>query len=292
MDKTFLEGIIPPLIVPFLQDSSLDEESFRSEVRYLLEKPVQGISVGGSTGEGAVVSDDEILRTVQIMVEEAPPTTPIVVGIIRNSTREVLRLLATLDGQRFDAILVTPVFYHGATFQGNKEFFERIAAASPVPVIVYNVVPTNIISPDEFLEISDVPNILGIKQVDPVALAEISAICGGSTRIWAACDHMLYSCYVAGACGSISALSTIAPDLCTQQWRAYQDGNQAVAMRIQQQLGAIVRCYLQKPFPGRVKELIRLQGRRAGFPQHPTLVPNRTEVEAMRRALSAAGILK
>lgn len=290
-EKTFLEGIIPPMIVPFQRNGSIDEEAFRSEVRFFLDKPVNGISVGGSTGEGAVVSDEEMLRTVRIIHEEIPPSTPLVVGIIRNSTREVLRALKLLEGQRLEAILVTPVFYHGATFQGNREFFQQIAEAAPAPIIIYNVVPTNIISPEEYREISTIPGILGIKQVDPVALAEIHAICGDSTRIWAACDHMLYSCYVAGASGSISALSTIAPDLCVRQWRAFKEGNQSEAMEIQRRLGPIVRCYLERPFPGRVKELIRLQGRAAGFPQHPTLPPGREESERMRHALKAAGII-
>lgn len=291
MEVRHLDGIIPPMVVPFHEDGSIDEEAFRREVQYLLNKPINGISVGGSTGEGAVLSDDEMVRTVEIVHEEIPPSLPFVVGIIKNSTREVLQAMRRLEPYRVDAILVTPVFYHGASFEGNKQFFQRITAAAPAPVIIYNVVPTNIITPDQYREISGIEGILGIKQVDPVMLAEIHAICGDETRIWAACDHMLYSCYVAGARGCISALSTIAPDLCVEQWRAFVTGNQQRAMEIQRLLGPIVRAYLARPFPGRVKELIRLQGRAAGYPQHPTLRPTDAEVERMTVALSGAGVI-
>lgn len=286
-----LDGIIPPMIVPFHQDGSLDEQSFRKEVRYLTGKPVDGLSVGGSTGEGAVLSDDELIRTVEIALEEIPDSLPFVVGIIKNSTREVLQVVERLKQYRVDAFLVTPVFYHGATFEGNREFFARICAVASAPVIIYNVVPTNIISPDEYRMISETPGLLGIKQVDPAALAEIHGICGDTTRIWAACDHMLYSCYVAGACGCISALATIAPDLCVEQYRAFRAGNQKRAMEIQRVLGPVVRSYLTRPFPGRVKELIRLQGRTAGFPQHPTLPSVGGEVETMRTALASIGLI-
>jgi dihydrodipicolinate synthase/N-acetylneuraminate lyase len=286
-----LDGIIPPMIVPFHEDGSIDEESFRREVKYLLDKPINGISVGGSTGEGAVLSDDEMVRTVEIVHEEIPESLPFVVGIIKNSTREVIEAMRRLEPYRVDAILITPVFYHGASFEGNRQFFQRVTAVAPAPVIIYNVVPTNIITPDQYREISGIDGILGIKQVDPVMLAEIHAICGDETRIWAACDHMLYSSYVAGARGCISALSTIAPDLCVEQWQAFVSGDQKRAMEIQRLLGPVVRAYLERPFPGRVKELIRLQGRSAGYPQHPTLRPTEAEVRAMKAALSGAGLL-
>jgi len=288
---TRLDGIIPPMIVPFREDGSIDEAAFREEVRYLVARPIDGLSVGGSTGEGAVLSDDELIRTVQIAREEMPEEMPFVVGIIKNSTREVLRVMDRLQPYRIDAILITPVFYHGASFAGNREFFQRVCAAAPAPVIIYNVVPTNIISPEEYREISGIPGLLGIKQVDPAALAEIHAICGDDTRIWAACDHMLYSCYVAGACGCISALATIAPDLCVEQYRAFRAGDQARAMEIQRALGPVVRAYLTRPFPGRVKELIRLQGRSAGLPQHPTLRPDDKDVTMMRAALAGVGLV-
>lgn len=288
---TLLDGIIPPMIVPFRQDGSLDVQSFRREARYLSSKHINGLSVGGSTGEGAVLSNDELVRIVEIALEEIPDDLPFVVGIIKNSTREVMQVLAILQDYRVDAFLITPVFYHGATFEGNKEFFTRICDASTAPVIIYNVVPTNIISPSEYNHLSKIPGLLGIKQVDPAALAEIHGICGDTTRIWAACDHMLYSCYVAGACGCISALATIAPDLCIEQYRAFRDGDQIRAMEIQRMLGPIVRSYLARPFPGRVKELIRLQGRSAGLPQHPTLPSTEEDIAAMRLALSSVGLL-
>lgn len=291
MNREKIQGLFPPMIVPFTSDESFDEASFRSEVKYLLGTGVDGISSGGSTGEGAVLSDAELLRCLEIVQEENFSRKPVIAGIIKNSTREVLSAAGDAKSAGADVLLVTPVYYHGATEEGNYDFFKRIAGEVELPVIIYNVVPTNIISPEAFLKIAEIDGILGIKQVDPVKLAEIAAICPEEKQVYAACDQMLYSCYVAGACGAISALVTIAPDLCVEQWQAFKSGNQQGAMKIQKKLVPLVRLYLERPFPGKVKELIMLQGREAGFTRHPILPSPPYLLDAMKKELATVGLV-
>ncbi len=291
MELERFEGMFPPMIVPFNRDETIDEQAFRDEVRYLLSTNVNGISSGGSTGEGALLADKELLRCLELVREENSEGKPLVAGIIRNSTREVIRAAMDAKAVGADALLITPVYYHGATAEGNFEFFREIADRVQLPIIIYNVVPTNIITPEQFLRIAEIDEVIGIKQVDPVKLAEIASQCPDNRRVWAACDQMLYSCYVAGASGAISALVTIAPELCAKQWKAFRVGDQATAMHIQKILSPIVTLYLERPYPGKVKELIRLQGRTAGVARKPTLPSSSETISAMKRALAGAGLL-
>lgn len=288
MDKNRFAGMIPPMIVPFDADGGMDEAALRSEARFLLDTGIHGISSGGSTGEGALLSDAELRRCLEIIGEENHNGLPVYAGIIRNSTRDAIR--AGLDARAVgaDALLVTPVFYHGATEQENYEFFRDIGEAVRLPLIVYNVVPTNIISPSLFYRLAELEWVLGIKQVDPVKMAEMA--CAGDYRVFCACDQMLYGTYVSGACGAISAMITVAPALCVRQWHTFQAGNQAEAVAIQKTLTPIVATYLTAPYPPKVKALIQLQGRQAGWARQPAIMPEGELLERMRAALRGAGL--
>ena len=291
MDKKQLTGMIAPMVVPFDEAGELDEAAFRKEARYLLDHGVDGISSGGSTGEGALLSDNELRRCLELISAENTRKTPVYAGIIRNSTREVIR--AGLDAKACgaDALLVTPVFYHGATEEGNFGFYRDIGEAVQLPLIIYNVVASNLITPAQFARLADLEWVIGIKQVDPVRLAEIAALNDGSFNVYAACDQMLYGCYTAGACGSFSAMVTIAPELCQRQWQAFKRGDQKEAMEIQKRMVPIVMTYLQPPYPGKVKALVNLQGRTGGVPRRPILPVEDDELLGrMRTALRGAGL--
>lgn len=292
MNLEHLTGMIAPMVVPFDERGELDEAAFRREARVLIDSPIDGISSGGSTGEGVTMSDAELRRCLEIIVEENTRKIPVYAGIIRNSTREVIR--AGLDAKAIgaDALLVTPGFYHGAAEDGNFEFYREIAEAVKMPVVIYNVVASNLISPALFQRIrSSAGWVVGVKQVDPLRMADFAADNDGNYLVYGACDSMLYGTYVSGACGAFSALVTIAPHLCKRQWEAFRRGDQAEAIAIQRTMVPLVKSYLHPPYPGKVKALINLQGRSGGLPRRPILpVTGEKTLDAMKRALRNAGL--
>lgn len=290
MNTEHLTGMIPPLVVPFTKEGSLDEAAFRNELRYLLNSGIDGVSSGGSTGEGALLTDYELKRCLELINEENHNNLPVYAGIIRNSTRDVIK--AGMDARALgaSALLVTPVFYYGATEAENFLFYKEICEKVQLPVIIYNVVPTNIISPSLFEKINEIEWIVGIKQVDPVRLAEIAAVNNGRYKVYAACDHLLYSSYVAGACGAISALITVAPHLCIQQWKAFKRGDQQKAMQLQKKLLPLVTSYFEVPFPEKIKTLLHLQGRSVGYPLKPMQLVDTSMQQKMKAALTNAGL--
>jgi 4-hydroxy-tetrahydrodipicolinate synthase len=286
-----IEGMIPPVVVPFDEKEHIDREAFRAEVRYLFGTGTDGISSGGSTGEGAILSDEELRICLEIVLEENKRKIPVVAGVIRNSTREVVK--AALDAKAIgaDALLITPVFYYSATLEGNYEFFKEIGKKVGLPIIIYNVVPTNLISARALKKLSEIDEIIGIKQVDPVVLAEMVSVLGGRMKVYGACDELLYGSYVSGASGAISALVTVAPRLCVDQWRAFKSGDQTKAMEIHKKIFPLVKCYSEKPFPGKVKELLNLQGRNVGKARRPILEPTAAEKKHMKTSLKKAGLI-
>jgi len=292
MNSDRLVGMIAPMVTPFDENEELDLGVARREVRYLLNTGVDGISTGGSTGEGASLSNDELKKIIEIVVEENRNRIPIVAGIIRNSTREAIKTALVAKSAGADALLITPVIYSGATPEGNYEYYKLIAEKVGLPIIIYNVIPGNQITPEVMLKISEIEEVVGIKQGVMIErlLAMVSA-CGDKTKVFSACDEMLYGTYVSGACGAISAMIAAVPDLCVQQWQAFKEGDHKTAAEIQRKLYFVREAYNFTPFPGMLKEVINQLGRPVGKARSPILEPNRKEKEFIRSKLVQAGLL-
>ena len=237
------------------------------------------------------MSGEEIRKIIEIIVEENKNKIPIVAGIIKNSTREAIKTGLIAKEAGANVLLVTPVFYHGATPEANYEYYKLITEKVGLPTIVYNVVPTNKITPEVMLKISEIEEVIGIKQVGIEALVAMVANCGDKIKIFSACDDLLYGTYVSGACGAISAMITAVPELCVKQWQAFKDGDQKTAMEIQRKLYFVREEYNFTHFPGMFKEIINQLGRPVGKSRSPILKPNKKEKEFIRKKLIKADLL-
>ncbi len=284
-----LKGMIPPAVTPFDRGGNLDIEKHKREVEYLINYGIEGIGIAGSTGEGSALSDEEIAELISATRSVAGDGMPVIGGVIRNSTIEAIRSARVAREAGADALLVTPVPYSGATEAGNIQYFSAIAEDSGLPIIVYNVVPTNPVSPALMSRIAEIPGVIGVKQIDCEMLVSMVIECGDKTRIYSATDEMLVGSYMAGAIGAIAAIVTVVPDLCVRQWEAYKEGDLREAESLQRIIAPIVKSYASRPFPGKVKELINLQeGRDVGYPRAPVLPPEGEEKERIRAVMLAA----
>ena len=291
MNLNKLTGMIAPIVSPFDKNEELDLNMTRKEIQYLLTTGIDGISTGGSTGEGVLLSNEEIRKIIEIIVEENKNKIPIVAGIIRNSTREAIKTSLIAKEVGADALLITPVFYFGATPEGNYEYYKLIAEKVGLPIIIYNVVPTNQITSEVMLKISEIEEVVGIKQVGIEELVAMVSACEDRIKVFSACDDMLYGTYVSGACGAISAMIAAVPDLCVQQWKAFKNGDQKTAIEIHKRLCFVREAYNFTPFPGMLKEIINQLGRPVGKARSPILEPSKKEKEFIRGKLMKAGLL-
>src|SRR5438067_2266237 len=111
MQSPRFAGILSPMVTPFTADEELDEDALRAETRVMLEAGVHGVCVCGSTGEGHVLSIEESCRVTAIVREEVRGRVPVIAGIIRDSTRDVVRYGQALREVGADALQITPVHY-------------------------------------------------------------------------------------------------------------------------------------------------------------------------------------
>jgi 4-hydroxy-tetrahydrodipicolinate synthase len=290
-----LRGIIPPLVTPFTVDEDLDEDALRAEVRYLLGAGVHGLTICGSTGEGHTLSVDETARITQITVQEANGRVPVVTGIIRDSTREVVRYGLAAKREGADAIQVTPVHYLFSPGEdGTYCYYETIGGEVGLPIVIYNVIPWNTIDPELLLRLSDIPQVIAVKQSggDIHKLADLLYLNHGRLQVHTAVDDLLFPSFVLGADGAIAAIVTVLPDLCVRLWDACQAGDYATARSLHERILPVWRAISAPDLNARTKAAIELRGRKVGngrSPLQPVPVAVRNQIRA---SLDDAGVLR
>lgn len=294
MNTSFLQGIIPPLITPFDEKGELDEARIRKEISILLEAGVDGISPSGSTGEGAALDDDEIVRIITI-VREIDSAIPIVAGVIRNSTKAAVKTALLAKEAGANALMITPVSYNVLVpdEEGNYQFYKEIGEKTRLPIVIYNVVPQNTIGVSLFSRLLEIPEVSGIKQsVGGIsAFYEMKMVCGAKGKIFSATDEMLASTFQLGADGAISAILTVFPRLCVEMWNLTKQGEYDESLAIQNRMYSTWKAIAGNQFPIRIKHALNLMGRDPGYPRSPICNMSDIEKEEIRAAMQEAGFI-
>ena len=164
-----LSGVLVPCTTPFDPvTGELDLVGFRTNVRHFMTHPVRGIVVGGSTGEAVLLDEDERLALLEGARDLVPHDRLVIAGTGAESTRATIRRCHLSAEKGADAVLVQPpAFYKGAmTDTALLEHYGAVAAASPVPVILYQVplrMSTLELSTNLVVDLAKIDNVVGLK---------------------------------------------------------------------------------------------------------------------------------
>ncbi len=290
-----LQGIIPPLVTPFDRDGNVRTDALRAEVRLHLDAGVHGICVTGSTGEGAALTPEDSVQVAKAAVEEAGGSVPVISGIIRDSTRDVVRYGLALKEAGVDALQITPVHYlfipDGETTFG---YFKGLAEAIGLPIVIYNVVPWSTIEPVTLARImNEVPLVVAVKQSggDIHALSDLLHLAPTGGRVLTAIDDLLYPSFLLGSQGAVAATLTVVPDLCVKLWEACNAGDQKTALELHNKLLPVWQAISGPNMPARIKEALRMLGRDGGLSRQPMNPVSEAERAGVAAALEEAGVV-
>jgi 4-hydroxy-tetrahydrodipicolinate synthase len=153
------------LITPFNSDGSIDFTSLKK----LLEHTAAGVDyfvVMGTTGESVTLSKEERKEVLQFVLKNNPKRLPIVYGIGGNNTASVLEEIAATNFKGVAAILSVSPYYNKPSQEGIRQHFKKIADASPVPVILYNIPgrTASNLTAETILKLAQHKNIIGVKE--------------------------------------------------------------------------------------------------------------------------------
>lgn len=237
MAKIDLRGLGVALVTPFKKDKSVDFDSLRRMVEYVIEGNANYIVVLGTTGETPALfpEEKEIIR--KTIIETNASRVPLVLGVGGNNTAAVVNELRTADFTGFDAILSVVPYYNKPSQEGLYRHYEAIAKASPLPVILYNVpgrTGVNMTAATTLSIARDFDNVIGIKEASGNFLQIEEIIKNKPERfdVISGDDAITYPLMTLGAVGVISVIGNAFPMEFGRMVRLCLEGNFQEAMPI------------------------------------------------------------
>jgi 4-hydroxy-tetrahydrodipicolinate synthase len=290
-----LAGVIPPMMTPFAEDDSIDSKALRTEGKFLLDTGVDGIVVGGSTGEGAGLTAEELSETVRLVIETVDGRLPVLGGIIADTSEEAVRLALAAQRGGADGLQVPPPhFQYVISSEVLATYYLAITDATGLPLIIYNVIPWAQVAIEALQKLClDNPLIIGVKQsgYNIHALAELLANLRGTIKIFTAIDDLIYPSFMMGVDGTISGTSSLFPAETIELLQCVRQGNLKRALALHNMILPVWRLIEGPGFPGRIKYAMSLQGRATGKPRAPFNWPSPKDAQRIETAMHGSGIL-
>lgn len=135
-----LRGVMAALLTPFDREQKLDKESLRRLVRFNLQQGIEGLYVGGSTGEAFVQSRAEREEVLEIVAEEAKGKLTLIAHVGCVSTLESQQLATAASRYGYDAVSAVTPFYYPFSFEEHCEHYRAVIdSADGLPMVVYNI---------------------------------------------------------------------------------------------------------------------------------------------------------
>lgn len=300
-----LGGLLLPVTTPFLNDETLDVGGLGTNIRKWNQRGVSGYVVMGSTGERVHLDEREYVQVIEAARREIPTDFVFIAGAGQQSTRGTVAEIKRAAAAGIDAALViTPNFYRAAITPAVLiEYYNEIADASPVPVILYSMPDlTGVkIEPQTAATLSSHSNIIGIKDssADIENLLETVKLvrgAGGASETSTVSEFailtgngtVLYEALAAGIDGAILAVGCVAPALCLEIIHAVQNEERDRAQQLQASLTPLARAVTKTYGIGGLKAALDMIGYEGGAVRAPLQAATGAARNEIRDHLNAA----
>jgi 4-hydroxy-tetrahydrodipicolinate synthase len=297
-------GVIPAVLLPFHDDLSIDEASYRAHLRDV--KAVEGISaitVNAHASEVASCTFDEQRRVLEISKEELG-TLPIVNGVYADGSLEAARIARMAEQGGASALLVFPpgVFTFGQRAEMALAHFKRLADATALPLILFQYPLAGgqgypLATLEKILDA--VPSVRAIKDwcANPqLHERQIRVLQSRSVNVLTTHSSWLLSSLVLGCKGLLSGSGSVIADLQARLFRAVKAGRLDDAKELHARITPTAEVFYAEPWVdmhNRMKEALVLLGKLPRAVVRPPLAKlPAEEIERIRAALMAAGLLQ
>lgn len=216
MAHNIFKGLGIALITPFQEDGSVDYKSLMRLVEYQLNSGADFFCILATTGETPTLTADEKQKIKNLIVDLVGGRVPILMGCGGNNTAAIVHELQTGDFQGVDGILSVCPYYNKPSQEGLYQHFKTIAAATKLPVVLYNVpgrTGVNMTAATSVRLAHDCPNIVAIKEASG-NLEQVDEIIKNGPRgfeVLSGDDALTFPMVSCGAVGAISVIGNALP---------------------------------------------------------------------------------
>ena len=294
-----LTGIFGPVVTTFEETSGeLASGSFRANIKAYMAAGLAGVLVAGSTGEAALLDEDERLRITELARALIPDDRWLLVGTGAESTRDCVRRTKDAAERGADAVLVLPPHYYGAAMTDDALWahYSRVADESPVPVMLYNMPKYTHLQLGSKLvhALAEHPNIFGIKDSsgDTTQLRAYLEAQGDHFTVLTGHAGTLLDAIGYGARGAILAVALFAAPLVFDLMDAIARGDGVEATEIQARVRSIAKEIVAELGPPGIKVAMDLVGLAGGPPRAPLRPLGAGERERLATLLGSVGLAR
>ena len=255
--RTKFTGVGTALITPFTTSGAVDEAAVRRLARRQIDLGIHFLVPCGTTGEVPTLNADERRRIVEIVVDEAKGTVPVLAGAGGYDTHEVAHAAKEMAAAGADGLLSVTPYYNRPTPEGLYAHYSVIAAATPLPIIVYNVpgrTGCNVDAPT-LARLATIPTIVGVKEAsgNMSQMADILRAVRDDFLVLSGDDAVTVPLMSIGGRGVISVCSNQIPREMAEMVEAAERGDYQAARRMHQRLLGIMQVNFCESSPGPVK---------------------------------------
>ncbi|MDO5027274.1 MAG: dihydrodipicolinate synthase family protein [Tissierellia bacterium] len=282
-----IKGVIPAMITPFDEKEELDKEKVQKLVEHLIEKNVNGLYLGGSTGEGFLMDHEERKLLVEYVIEQVRGRIPVIVHVGSISTKLSIDLAKHAYEKGADAISSVPPFYWRFDNESIFQYYKDISESTPLPMIIYNVPLAGLMGIDMIYKLAEIENVKGIKYTatNHFEINLIKDRLGKDFMLYSGSDEMAVSGLLHGADGLIGSFYSMIPDIFENIYAAMQEERLKEASLNQQVSVDIIMASLKYDYYAAIKLALSWMGIDAGRVRRPFKELSKDQEEEFRKDL-------
>lgn len=279
MMQNIFKGLGIALVTPFASDGSVDYHVLNKLLDYQLKNGADFFCILATTGETPTLTKDEKQKIKELVVEKAGDRVPILMGCGGNNTADVVNELQTADFSGIDGILSVCPYYNKPSQEGLYQHFKAIAAATSLPVVLYNVpgrTGVNLKAETTVRLARDCENIVAIKEASG-SLEQVDEIIKNKPDgfdVISGDDALTFPMIACGAAGVISVIGNALPKEFSRMIRLEMKGEIESARKIHHKFTDLFNLLFVDGNPAGVKAMLHEMGMIENVLRLP-LVPTR-----------------
>ena len=263
-DFSKYKGIFPAFYACYDENGQVSPERIRAFTEYLIEKKVNGVYVGGSSGECIYQSVEERKLTLEHLMDQAKGRLVVIAHVACNNTADSMELARHAESLGVDAIAAIPPIYFHLPDRAIAKYWNDISSAAPnTDFIIYNIPQLAGVSLSSGLlrTMLENPRVIGVKN-SSMPVQDIEMWRDEGAIVFNGPDEQLLSGLVAGAIGGIGGTYAGMPELYEKIFRLVEQGDIAAARLIQDECCHMIyrMCSGKGNMYAMIKEIIKFRG--------------------------------
>ncbi len=279
MSQNIFKGLGIALVTPFTASGAVDYVALKKLVEYQLKNGADFFCILATTGETPTLTEDEKQRIKDLVVEVVNGKVPILIGCGGNNTAAIVEELHTRDFSGIDGVLSVCPYYNKPSQEGLYQHFKTIAAATDMPVVLYNVpgrTGVNLKAETTVRLARDCRNIVAVKEASG-SLEQIDEIIKNKPDdfdVISGDDALTFPMIACGAVGVISVIGNALPKEFSRMLRLEMNGEFEPARKIHHKFTDLFNLLFVDGNPAGVKAMLHEMGMIENVLRLP-LVPTR-----------------